>query len=181
MIDALVDPGVPIPRALHHGPRHHRRHGHGARAFPEVWADLQRLARNRVVIGHNVPFDLTILRRRVPPPRAALGRPGLHRHPAPGHAASIPTLKDLDLETLAGLYQIDMHGRHTALGDALVTAELFFRMMPRLQQQGFETLGDLLRFHCTGAADIIAEQKAARLDHHPAGPHGRAAADTAEH
>ena len=72
-----------------------------------------------------------------------------------------PTLKDLGLESLAKLYQIELRGRHTALGDALVTAELFFRMMPRLQMQGFKTLEDLLRFHCNEAIEVIARQKEA--------------------
>ncbi len=79
-----------------------------------------------------------------------------------------PTLKDFELETLASIYQVDLHGRHTALGDAMVTAELWFRMLGRLEQQGFATLGDLLRFHCTEAVDVIARQQAGRLDHHPA-------------
>lgn len=158
MMDDLVDPGVPIP------PVSTAVHGitddmvRDARAFPEVWADFQRLAINRVVVGHNVPFDLTILRSEC------------RRHDRPWEdlvfidtlrLASLlnPTLGRFDLETLAGIYQIDLQGRHTALGDALVTAELFFRMIPRLQMQGFATLGDLLRFHCTQPVDIIAGQR----------------------
>jgi len=158
LMDDLVDPGVPIP------PASTAVHGitdqmvRGARAFPEVWADFQRLATNRVVIGHNIPFDLTILRAEC------------ERHGRPWEdvvfidtlrLASLlnPTLGRLDLENLAQIYQIDLHGRHTALGDALVTAELFFRMVPRLQMQGFGTLGELLRFHCTEPVDIIAGQR----------------------
>ncbi len=158
MLDDLVNPGRPIP------PDSTKIHGitdqmvRGARGFPEVWADLQRLARNRVIIGHNISFDLTILRTEC------------RRHEQPWEdlvfidtlrlASRLnPALDRHDLNTLAELYQIDIHGRHTALGDALVTAELFFRMLPRLQQQGFATLGDLLTFHGQGCADIIAGQK----------------------
>jgi hypothetical protein len=32
-------------------------------------------------------------------------------------------------------------------------------MVPRLRQQGFATLEDLLRFHCTEAVDVIAGQR----------------------
>ncbi|MEZ4387012.1 MAG: exonuclease domain-containing protein [Candidatus Krumholzibacteriia bacterium] len=159
LMDSLVDPGRPIP------PASTRVHGitdrmvRDGRAFPEVWADFQRLARNRVVVGHNVPFDLTILhaecRRHGQPWRAPVFIDTLR-------LASLlnPTLGNYDLENLAGLYRIDVHGRHTALGDALVTAELFFRMLPRLQQQGFTTLGELLDYHGQAPVDVIAGQQA---------------------
>ncbi len=160
MIDDLVDPGVPIP------PSSTAIHGitdemvAGARAFPEVFAEFQRSVANRVVVGHNIPFDLTIMRSEC------------WRHGRPWddvvfidtlRLASLlnPTLRKFELETLSELYQIDLHGRHTALGDALVTAELFFRMVPRLQQQGFRTLRELLRFHCVDAVEIIAKQNEA--------------------
>ena len=158
LMDDLVDPGMPIP------PASTAIHGitdamvKDARAFPEVWADFQRLAQGRVVVGHNVAFDLTILRAEC------------RRHDRPWEdfvfidtlrLASLlnPAMGRLDLENLAQIYQIDLHGRHTALGDAMVTAELFFRMIPRLQMQGFGTLGELLHFHCTEAVDVIAGQK----------------------
>jgi len=158
MIDSLVHPGLPIspPSTVIHGITDEM--VAGAPDFPEVWADFQRLARNRVVVGHNVPFDVTVLREEC------------RRHGQPWEdlvfidtlrLASLlnPTLGGYDLETLATLYQVDIHGRHTALGDALVTAELFFRIVSRLQQQGIGTLRDLLEFHCTKAVDIIARQK----------------------
>lgn len=160
MLDALVDPGVPIPAlsTTFHGITDDM--VRGAAAFPEAWADFERLARGRVVIGHNVPFDLTIL-------RAECARHGRPWEP-PVFIDTLrlatllnPSLKDFELETLADLYQVDLHGRHTALGDAMVAAELWFRMVPRLQQQGFATLGQLLRFHCTEAVDVIARQREA--------------------
>ena len=35
--------------------------------------------------------------------------------------------------------------RHSALGDALVTGEVFLRLMTLMQQQGSQTLGDVVR------------------------------------
>lgn len=160
MMDDLVNPGVPIPAAST------KIHGitdsmvQGARPWPELHAEYQALSRNRVVVGHSLPFDLTIMKAEC------------ERHQRPWQhpvfidtlrLASLlnPTLRSFDLEDLASLYQIDLHGRHTALGDALVCAELFSRMVPRLQMQGFNTLEQLLRFHCNDAVEVIALQKQA--------------------
>jgi len=89
MLDDLVDPDVPIP------PASTAVHGitdamvADARDFPEVWADFRRPLRNRVVVGHNLPFDLTILReecRRHRQPwfdlRTVSAIPALDRPPA---------------------------------------------------------------------------------------------------
>lgn len=160
LIDDLVDPGMGIP------PLSTTIHGitdamvQGAPAWPEAWAELQRLARQRVIVGHGIPFDLTLMKHECL--RHGLEWQDLVFIDTQRLASLLnPTVKDLGLETLAQLYQIDLHGRHTALGDALVTAELFFRMLARLELQGIKTLEDLLRFHCTEAIDVIAKQKAA--------------------
>lgn len=158
MIDTLVDPGVPIPgvSTAVHGITDQM--VSDARRFPLVCADLRRLARNSVIVGHNVPFDLTILRAEC------------ERHGCPWeHPVFLDTMRlavllepDLprhDLETLAEHYGVAVHGRHTALGDALVTAEIYFRMLPQLRERGLTTLGALLQFHCTEAKEVIGHQR----------------------
>jgi DNA polymerase-3 subunit epsilon len=160
IFDLRVDPERPIP------PASTAIHGitnamvQGAPPWPEAWAELQRLARNRVIVGHGIPFDLTIMKHECL--RHDLEWEDLVFIDTQRLASLLnPTAQDLGLESLAQLYQIDLHGRHTALGDALVTAELFFRMLPRLELQGINTLQDLLRFHCTEAVEVIAKQKEA--------------------
>jgi DNA polymerase-3 subunit epsilon len=39
---------------------------------------------------------------------------------------------------------VSVVGRHTALGDALVTAEIFLKLLPLLAGKGVSTLGEAL-------------------------------------
>ena len=55
-----------------------------------------------------------------------------------------PAMRDLRLEGLAAAFGVDIHGRHTALGDALVTGEIFLKPVPLLAEQGIVTLGQAL-------------------------------------
>jgi DNA polymerase-3 subunit epsilon len=44
------------------------------------------------------------------------------------------------LETIAQRLGINVIGRHTSLGDAIVTGEDFLKMIPLLAEQGISTL-----------------------------------------
>ena len=45
------------------------------------------------------------------------------------------------LEAIAERFGVAVLGRHTALGDAIVTAEVFLRLLPLLAERGILTLG----------------------------------------
>ena len=61
---------------------------------------------------------------------------------------------------LAGHFGVNVRGRHTALGDSLVTAEIYVRMLPLLLDAGVNTFGAAVAFS-QRAKEVIARQKAA--------------------
>jgi DNA polymerase III subunit epsilon len=62
------------------------------------------------------------------------------------YAALYPEASDVELDAVAADLDVDVRGRHTALGDALVTAEVFRRLLPLLGAAGVWTLGEALEF-----------------------------------
>lgn len=157
-IDRLVNPGIAIP------PRSSAIHGitdelaADAPPFRTVWSALEPLMRGAVLVGHNVGFDLAMLRREcvladLPPPVP----PTLDTFLLAG--LLFPDLTDLSLEMLCERLGVDVHGRHTALGDALVTAEVYVRLLPLLDANGVRTLAEAHAFSRT-ATHLLAKQKA---------------------
>lgn len=95
-----------------------------------------------VLIGHDVGFDLKILKRAEQ--RCAVSVNNLALDTLLLSAALHPVHKQHDLQSLAKRYGVTIVGRHTALGDAIATAEIFLRLIPILQSKGIITLEDAI-------------------------------------
>jgi len=52
---------------------------------------------------------------------------------------------DYTLDTLSNKYSIALYDRHTAIGDAYITAQLFLKQLIRLEKRGVKRIGDLLK------------------------------------
>lgn len=140
--DQLIDPGRAISRestqihgiddAMVEGQPHIR----------EVLPAFSRFAHGTVLVGHNAAFDmrffqikeeLTGVRLRMPVLDTILLSEVVHPH----H-------EDHSIEGIAGRLGVNIAGRHTALGDAIATGELFLKLIPLLADKGIRTLGEAL-------------------------------------
>jgi DNA polymerase III epsilon subunit family exonuclease len=145
MLDVLVNPGRPLP------PASTRIHGiteemvAGAPPLEAVLPEILSFALGTVLVGHHVWFDLGFLRAAMD--RLAL-RPLTDTHPVLDTRLLSQivhrSLARHDLETVCVRLGVAPRARHSALGDALATAEIFPRLVELLRRRGIETLGQAL-------------------------------------
>ena len=113
------------------------------RGQPELAIVLPRFrsfVADSVMVGHNAAFDAKFLQLKeastgVTFDNALLDTLLLAEVVHPNQAPHT-------LESIASLFGLEVTGRHTSLGDALVTAEIFLRMIPLLESHGIDTYGE---------------------------------------
>jgi DNA polymerase III subunit epsilon len=114
----------------------------GQPKIEQVLPAFHRFVEGSVLVAHNAAFDMRFLeleRERcgvqfdMPVLDTLLLSTVLH-----------PQQESHRLEAIAERLGVAVLGRHTALGDALVTAEVFLKMLPLLQAAGLRTLGEVL-------------------------------------
>jgi len=102
-------------------------------AFREFCADT-------VLVAHNAAFDMRFLRLKEEATGVRFTQPVLDTLLL--SAVIHPDFDTHALEAIAERMGIHPIGRHTALGDAIMTGEVFLRMIPLLAEQGIRTLGE---------------------------------------
>jgi DNA polymerase-3 subunit epsilon len=99
---------------------------------------FHRFVEDTVLVGHNVAFDMKMLQMKETDTGIVFANPVLDTLLL--SAVIQPAQADHDIEAIAGRLGIRIIGRHTALGDAMVTAEMFLKMIPLLQAKQVFTL-----------------------------------------
>lgn len=140
--DHLVDPqrSVPVRSVAVHGLTADLLRGQPT--LDAVLPLLARFAEDSVLVGHNVGFDMSFLRLKEAQTGVRFTQPVLDTLLL--DAALHPDHEQHSLEAIAARLGVGVVGRHTALGDALVTGEVFVLLLTLLQQRGFLTLGEAL-------------------------------------
>lgn len=139
VFEQLVDPGRVIPAAsipIHGITQEMVR---GKRRIGEVLPAFHAFAQDTVLVAHNAAFDMKFLQLKEASTGLAFHQPVLDTLLL--SAVVHPNQVSHRLEAIAERFNITVLGRHTALGDAMVTAEVLLRLIPLLQARGIQTLG----------------------------------------
>ena len=138
VFDRLVDPQRPL------GAASAKVHGispamlAGQPTIVKVLPAFYQFCEDTVLVGHNAAFDMRFLQLKEAATGLRFTQPVLDTL-----LLSAVLHRDLgghQLEAIAARFGVSVTGRHTALGDAIVTGEIFLRMIPLLAERGIVTL-----------------------------------------
>jgi DNA polymerase-3 subunit epsilon len=101
---------------------------------------FKKYTQDTVLLGHNIAFDMKMLKVKEKTSQIYFENPVLDTLLL--SAMLHPIHEKHDMESIAKRLGVNIIGRHTALGDAIATAEIFLKLVPILNSNGILTLKD---------------------------------------
>ncbi len=137
--EQLVDPrrGIPAASIPIHGISSDMVAGQPT--IDQVLPAFHAFAQDTVLVAHNAAFDMRFLQLKEAASGVRFEQPVLDTLLL--SALVHPNQETHSLEAIAERFGITVIGRHTAMGDAIVTAEVFLKLIPLLADKGVHTLG----------------------------------------
>jgi DNA polymerase-3 subunit epsilon len=137
-LDQLIDPRRPVPEESV------KIHGIspelllGKPTIDEALPELHHFTEGSVLVAHNAAFDMKFLKVKEASSGVRFDQPVLDTLLLSWFVH--PNQQSHHLEEVANRLGVPIVGRHTALGDALVTAEVLCKLIPLLAAKGVHTL-----------------------------------------
>ena len=110
----------------------------GQPTIEQVLPHFYRYTDNTVMVGHNVAFDMRMLQLKEASTGICFVNPVLDTMLL--SAVVHPAQNDHNLAAIAERLGVRIIGRHTALGDAIATGQIFLKLIPLLKENGVTTL-----------------------------------------
>lgn len=141
--ERLIDPGRSIPAATT------RIHGitaemvRGKPAAPVAATQFKGFVGDAVLVAYNAAFDMAFLQRGARTAGISFDNPVLDALLLSAYLQE--DIADFTLTAAAHRLGIEVVGRHTALGDAMLTAAIFVKLLDLLEARAITTFGQALR------------------------------------
>jgi len=139
VFEQLIDPRRPISRESIpiHGIRPEMLSGKPT--IDQVLPAFHAFAQDTVLVAHNAAFDMRFLQMKEQRTGVSFDQPVLDTLLL--SALVHPNQESHHLEAIAERFDVTVAGRHTAMGDAMVAAQIFLKLIPLLHEHGIHTLG----------------------------------------
>ena len=141
-LDQLIDPRRPVPEESI------RIHGIapelllGQPTIDQALPELHHFTEGSVLVAHNAAFDMKFLKLKEASSGVRFDQPVLDTLLLSWFVH--PNQQSHQLEEVASRLGVAIVGRHTALGDAMVTAEVLCKLIPLLAAKGVHTLQEAM-------------------------------------
>ena len=142
----LVNPEIPIPRFVMALTGITNEMVKEAPLFAEVAPKWLEFVADAVLIAHNAPFDTNFINHEIS--RVYPGHRMINPHLCTVTLSrrAVPGLANYRLDTVSDHFSIPIVDRHRAGSDALATAEVFIRILERLEEHGVRDLAEARSF-----------------------------------
>ena len=111
----------------------------GQPTIDNILPRFHEFCEDTVLVAHNAAFDMRFLQLKEASTGIVFSHPVLDTLLL--SELIHPNQESHRLEAIAERLGVNVIGRHTALGDAIITGEIFLKMVPLLAEQNIHTLG----------------------------------------
>lgn len=118
----------------------------------ELFEELVTYIGNRIIVGHHIAFDVSKINQMISEVYKGFQLKNqiidtaqlLYRFNRDRYENQVGGMSNLQLDIACGDYHIPIENRHTALGDAYMTAQLLMHLLSLARKRGVLTLVELL-------------------------------------